>query len=102
MANTIQTQIAAGTRSSTASDPGSAASGALNGKGLSKDLFLQLMVAQLRNQNPMNPVDGTDFLAQLSQISGVEQMVEMRQQLEEIRKLLATPLAAANAGSAQG
>lgn len=55
---------------------------------VSKDLFLKLMVAQLRNQNPLNPVDGVDFLAQLSQISGVEQMVEMRKELEGIHALL--------------
>jgi flagellar basal-body rod modification protein FlgD len=58
------------------------------GKEVSKDLFLQLMVAQLKNQNPLNPVDGTDFLMQLSQISSVEQMVEMRQQLESIHGIL--------------
>jgi len=57
-------------------------------KDVNKDMFLQLMVAQLKNQNPLNPMDGTDFLQQLSQISGVEQMVEMRKQLEAIHELL--------------
>ena len=55
---------------------------------VNKDLFLKLMVAQLRNQNPLNPVDGTNFLEQLSQISGVEQMVEMRKELQSIHQLL--------------
>lgn len=55
-------------------------------KELGKDTFLQLMVAQLKNQNPLSPMDGTSFLTQLSQISGVEQMVQMRQELEAIRK----------------
>jgi flagellar hook assembly protein FlgD len=57
-------------------------------KDLSKDMFLKLMVAQLKYQNPLNPVDGTDFLQQLSQISGVEQMVEMRKELTAIHELL--------------
>ena len=57
---------------------------------VSKDLFLKLMVAQLRNQNPLNPVDGTNFLEQLSQISSVEQMVEMRKELQSIHELLAS------------
>ena len=55
---------------------------------VSKDLFLKLMVAQLKNQNPLNPVDGVDFLMQLSQISGVEQMVEMKKSLTSIQELL--------------
>jgi flagellar hook assembly protein FlgD len=58
-------------------------------KDLSKDMFLKLMVAQLKYQNPLNPIDGTDFLQQLSQISGVEQMVEMRKELTAIHELLA-------------
>lgn len=63
---------------------------ALGNQDLSKDLFLKLMVAQLRNQNPLNPVDGVDFLAQLSQISGVEQMIEMRKELEGIHSILSS------------
>jgi flagellar basal-body rod modification protein FlgD len=57
-------------------------------KDVDKDMFLQLMVAQLKNQNPLNPMDGTDFLQQLSQISSVEQMVEMRKELVAIHQLL--------------
>src|SRR5262249_4070376 len=53
-----------------------------------KETFLQLMVAQLKYQNPLNPVDGSTFLAQLSQISSVEQMVEMRKDLDQIRDSL--------------
>lgn len=74
---------------------GSSGTGAANNSEVSKDLFLQLMVAQLRNQNPLNPVDGTNFLEQLSQISGVEQMVEMRKELQAIHELLQTAGAAA-------
>lgn len=86
MANTINsmTSLATGGADPTAGS----ATGATPNKELSKDLFLKLMMAQLKNQNPLNPVDGTDFLAQLSQISGVEQMVAMRKQLEDIGKIL--------------
>ena len=59
-------------------------------KDLTKDLFLKLMVAQLKNQNPLSPVDGASFLSQLSQVSGVEQMVQMNQQLEAIHSILST------------
>ena len=66
---------------------------------VSKDLFLKLMVAQLRNQNPLNPVDGTNFLEQLSQISGVEQMVEMRKELQSIHQILNESLGIGESGS---
>jgi flagellar basal-body rod modification protein FlgD len=38
-----------------------------------KDKFLRLFVAQLQNQNPLDPQDGADFVAQLAQFSAVEQ-----------------------------
>lgn len=78
-----------------AADAGSPQPGAGGNTEVSKDLFLKLMVAQLRNQNPLNPVDGTSFLEQLSQISSVEQMVEMRKELQSIHQLLANAASAA-------
>src|SRR6185312_14686056 len=35
--------------------------------------FLQLFVAQLKNQDPLNPADGTQFVSQLAQFSQLEQ-----------------------------
>lgn len=53
-----------------------------------KQMFLQLLVSQIKNQNPLNPADPAEFLGQLTQFTAVEQMLEMRQQLEAIRGLL--------------
>lgn len=78
-----------GYRAADAGASGTTAAGTTSNTEVSKDLFLKLMVAQLRNQNPLSPVDGTSFLEQLSQISGVEQMVEMRKELQSIHQLLA-------------
>jgi flagellar basal-body rod modification protein FlgD len=47
----------------------------------SKETFLKLMVAQLRNQNPLNPSDGVQFLTQLAQFSDLEQTIRMREEL---------------------
>ena len=41
---------------------------------LDKDAFLKLMIAQLQNQDPLEPLDGTDYSAQLAQFSSLEQM----------------------------
>ena len=40
------------------------------------DTFLSLLTAQLRNQDPLEPVNSTDFVAQLAQFSAVEQQVQ--------------------------
>ncbi|HET7387498.1 MAG TPA: flagellar hook capping FlgD N-terminal domain-containing protein [Nocardioidaceae bacterium] len=47
---------------------------------LGKDTFLKLMVAQLRNQDPMHPTDSTQFLAQTAQFSTLEQLEEVASQ----------------------
>ncbi len=54
------------------------------GQGFSGDLytFLKLLTTQLRNQDPLNPVDSTDFAVQLATFSGVEQQVRTNQLLE--------------------
>lgn len=48
---------------------------------LGKDAFLKLLMAQLRNQDPTQPVDGTQFVTQLAQFSAVEQAVAQTNQL---------------------
>src|SRR5579864_5936253 len=53
--------------------------------------FLKLLVAQLQNQDPMQPQDGTQFVAQLAQFSSVEQEVQMRQDLDTIKGSLVNP-----------
>jgi flagellar basal-body rod modification protein FlgD len=49
-------------------------------------MFLQLLVAQLRNQDPLNPSDGTQFVAQLAQFQQLEQSVNSGQDLTAIRQ----------------
>lgn len=40
---------------------------------LGQDAFLKLLVAQIQNQDPMNPMDDRDFIAQLAQFSTLTQ-----------------------------
>ena len=47
------------------------------GNALGRDDFLQILVAQLSNQNPMEPTSDTEFIAQLAQFSMLEQMQSM-------------------------
>ncbi|WP_026893848.1 flagellar hook assembly protein FlgD [Clostridiisalibacter paucivorans] len=59
---------------------------------LDKDTFLNLLVTQLRNQDPMNPVEDKEFIAQMAQFSSLEQMqnmnANMKQSQQDIKDLL--------------
>lgn len=73
--NTVQTS---------SSNPVSS-SGAIGGaKGADRDTFLKLLVAQLKNQDPLSPQDGTQFVAQLAQFSALDQLISINQQISAI------------------
>jgi flagellar basal-body rod modification protein FlgD len=52
---------------------------------MGKDQFLQLMVGQLKNQDPMNPMEDKDFMGQMAQFSQLEQVTNMSASLENQR-----------------
>jgi len=54
---------------------------------VSKDQFLKLLVAQLSNQDPLNPQDGAAFVTQLAQFSSLEQLISIRQAMEAQNEL---------------
>jgi len=71
---------------STAPVSSAAAPAANNVPGADEQTFLQLLVAQLQNQDPTNPVDGTQFVAQLAQFSELEQMINVNTNLQQIQQ----------------
>src|SRR5260370_32315047 len=52
---------------------------------VTKGMFLQLLVAQIKNQDPLNPSDGVQFLTQLAQFQQLEQSMNMGQDVSAIR-----------------
>ena len=76
--------------SATASIPSTlteSSSGAPNSRAeQQKSQFLQLLVAQLKGQNPLDPKDGTEFVSQLAQFSSLEELVNIRTTLENLYK----------------
>lgn len=54
------------------------------------ETFLSLLTAQLRNQDPLKPVESTEFVAQLASFSAVEQQVQSNTKLEGILEALAS------------
>lgn len=55
-------------------------------KELGKDEFLQILVTQLRNQDPMQPMQDKEFIAQMAQFSSLEQMMNMSKEMTSLRQ----------------
>ena len=53
-------------------------------KELDKEAFLKLLIAQLANQDPMNPMEDREFIAQMAQFSSLEQMANMSRTMERM------------------
>ena len=61
------------------------------------DTFLNLLTAQIKNQDPLAPMDSTQFVEQLATFSNLELQAKNTQILEDISGLLALQLAATTA-----
>jgi flagellar basal-body rod modification protein FlgD len=76
--STIQNSLGLGNTSSSES-----LSSTVSGQAsLGKEDFLKLLVAQLANQDPLQPMENTQFVAQLAQFSNLEQLVSVNSNLE--------------------
>jgi flagellar basal-body rod modification protein FlgD len=51
---------------------------------LGQDEFLTLLVAQLQNQDPLNPADATEFTSQLAQYSQLEQLFNLNDSMDQL------------------
>ena len=76
----------------------SATTASTSNSSVTKNMFLQLLVAQIKNQDPMSPSDGVQFLTQLAQFQQLEQAMNSGQDLSAIRTDL-DKLAAISTGS---
>jgi flagellar basal-body rod modification protein FlgD len=64
-----------------ASDPFFGANPLSQPADLDRDAFLELLVTQLKNQDPLEPIDNQDYIAQLAQFSSLEELQGLNQNL---------------------
>lgn len=80
------TDIAVGTLGA-ATAPTVASTSAAALQSLDQDAFLDLLVAQMKNQNPLSPSDSNEFLGQAAQFASVEQLTKVAQGQAELRSM---------------
>ncbi len=87
----IGTVLPASTAASSTSTSSTPSSTSDSNSLASQQTFLQLLVAQLKNQDPTQPVQGTEFVTQLATFSNVEQTLALRQDADALsNKFLGT------------
>ena len=59
-----------------------------NEESLGRDAFLTLFTTQLKNQNPLDPLENEAFVSQLAQFSSLEAMKGMQSSLEDVSSKL--------------
>ncbi|MGM8364134.1 flagellar hook assembly protein FlgD [Virgibacillus sp. W0181] len=51
---------------------------------LGKDEFMKILMTQLQNQDPLNPMEDQDFIAQMANFSSLEQMMNMSKSIDTL------------------
>ncbi len=75
------------TSSSTSSQPTASQALAEQTKSLGENAFMQLLVTQLKNQDPTQPQDSSQFVTQLAQFTSLEKLTSMDQSLNTLTSI---------------
>src|ERR1700712_1221328 len=70
--------------SSTSSTSGGSTDGTIDSGAGSQDYFLKLLVAQMNNQDPLNPMDSSQMTSQLAQLNTVQGINKLSTQLDSL------------------
>ena len=76
-----------GTQTTSGSSQTAAGSNAITqaaGGEMGKDQFVKLLVTEMQNQDPLNPMDGKELAVQLAQFSSVEQLMNVNTKLDDL------------------
>lgn len=72
----------------TTNGTGSINSSAKGKDTLGQDAFLQILVAQLKYQDPLQPMQDREFISQMALFSAVQQLTQLNQTVTEMKELL--------------
>jgi flagellar basal-body rod modification protein FlgD len=90
-----QAQTTGGTNGTSGSGSGTTSTSSV-GSLTSEQTFLQLLVAQIQNQDPLNPTDSIQFVGQLVQYSELEQLMGINQGVQTLTGSTSTPTSSTN------
>jgi flagellar basal-body rod modification protein FlgD len=88
--------------STSSSSTGSSAASASASAASDQDMFLQLLVSQLENQDPLNPVDGTTFVTQLAEFQQLDTSISTGSDVSSILQDLNSLVGNGNTSGATG
>jgi flagellar basal-body rod modification protein FlgD len=84
IADALGPRYAAETSNSNSTSNSSNSSDSTSQTEFGKDEFLKLLVAQLKNQDPMNPMDNQEFVSQLATFTSLEQLMSINKGVSKL------------------
>ncbi len=57
---------------------------------MGQDAFMKMLIAQLKNQDPLNPMDGTEFAVQLAQFTQLEKLTNLNETMKVLPDYLSS------------
>jgi flagellar basal-body rod modification protein FlgD len=87
------------TSAQAASSSNSSSSSSSSSSLVSESQFLSLLITQLQNQDPLNPIDNDDFISQLATFSSLDQLISINQAVTEMANYFQGTASTSGSGS---
>jgi flagellar hook assembly protein FlgD len=88
--NQVKEEVSMNVNPAAAANTAGATANSSNAADDANDMFLQLLMAQLKSQSPLDPVDPNQFVGQLVQFNTLDQLMQIRELLQEALQIPAT------------
>jgi flagellar basal-body rod modification protein FlgD len=76
--------VSSATDSTSKSSSSTSSTSSTSGTGVDYNTFLQLLIAEMKNQDPTNPMDTSQYMSQFAQLSSVEQAMQTNNKLDSL------------------
>ena len=78
--------------------PGASTSSAMSSAGSVDSMFMELLITQLKNQDPLSPMDPSTFVQQLAQVTSLDQLTQINQLLQNTLGGISTTTTSSSGG----